>query len=81
MTGGRDGPRATQAEEVAASAPGPQWHRVICRRAAESPHVFIGSVEGLIEKFTRLREELGISSVMVGEVDELRPVVERLAGT
>jgi hypothetical protein len=38
-------------------------------------------VEGFVEKFRRLRSELGISSIMVGEVDELVPVVERLAGT
>ena len=47
----------------------------------ESPHIFIGSVESLVEKFQSLRERLGISSIMVGEVDELTPVVERLAGT
>jgi hypothetical protein len=28
-----------------------------------------------------LRERLGISSFMVGGIDELAPVVERLAGT
>ena len=27
-----------------------------------------------------LREELGISSIMLGEIDALAPVVERLAG-
>ncbi len=47
----------------------------------ESPHIFIGSIEGLTEKFRMLRERLGISSIMVGEIDELAPVVERLAGT
>ena len=46
----------------------------------ESPHLFIGSVEGLVEKFKTLRERLGISSVMCGDVDELIPVVERLIG-
>ncbi|HEX2221068.1 MAG TPA: LLM class flavin-dependent oxidoreductase, partial [Candidatus Limnocylindria bacterium] len=46
-----------------------------------SPHIFIGSVAGLVEKFRELRERLGISSIMVGEVGELDPVVERLAGT
>ena len=46
-----------------------------------SPHIFIGSVDALVEKFRLLREELGISSIMVGEVDELVPVVERLAGS
>ena len=34
----------------------------------ESPHVFIGSVDGLVAKFTELRERLGISSFMIGDV-------------
>lgn len=46
-----------------------------------SPHIFIGSINGLAEKLIGLREELGISSVMVGELDELAPLVERLAGS
>ena len=46
-----------------------------------SPHVFIGSIDGLVEKFVELRARLGISSIMVGEVGELDVVVERLAGT
>jgi hypothetical protein len=45
----------------------------------ESPHLFIGSIDGLVEKFLMLRERLGISSIMVGEIDELAPVVGRLA--
>ena len=47
----------------------------------ESPHVFIGSVDGLVAKLRELRERLGISSFMTGGVDTLAPVVERLAGT
>jgi probable F420-dependent oxidoreductase len=47
----------------------------------DSPHVFIGTVDGLVDKLRMLRERLGISSFMVGEVGELDPVVERLAGT
>jgi hypothetical protein len=35
----------------------------------------------MVEKLSRLREELGISSIMVGEVGELDAVVERLVGT
>jgi probable F420-dependent oxidoreductase len=46
----------------------------------DSPHLFIGSVDRLVEKFLQLREELGVSSVMLGEIDELAPVLERLAG-
>lgn len=47
----------------------------------ESPHVFVGSIEGLAEKLRIQRERLGISSIMVGTIDELAPLVERLAGT
>ena len=46
-----------------------------------SPHVFIGSVDGLVAKLRELRERLGISSFMTGDLDTLAPVVERLAGT
>ena len=55
--------------------------RVTPDELLESPHIFIGSVEAFVEKFERLRSELGITSIMVGEVDELAPVVKRLAGT
>jgi probable F420-dependent oxidoreductase len=49
----------------------------------ESPHVFVGSVEALVEKCQRLREELGISYIVVtgDEAATFAPVVERLAGT
>ena len=48
----------------------------------DSPHVFIGTVDHLVEKFTRLRDELGISNVMVGsDLDAFAPVVERLTGS
>ena len=47
----------------------------------DSPHVFIGSIDGLVEKFVALRERLGISSILLGGIDELAPVVARLAGT
>ena len=44
----------------------------------DSPHFFIGSVDRLVEKFEQLREELGITSIMLGGIDELAPVLERL---
>ena len=47
----------------------------------DSPHLFIGSVDRFVEKFGELRERLGINSFLVGSLDELGPVVERLAGT
>lgn len=47
----------------------------------ESPHVFIGSVDSLVEKFQMLRERLGISHIFVGaEYRDFAPVVERLSG-
>jgi hypothetical protein len=45
----------------------------------DAPHLFIGSVDRLVEKFAELRERLGITSVMVGAMGDLDPVVERLA--
>ena len=44
----------------------------------DSPHFFIGSVDRLVEKFLQLREELGISSILLGQIGELAPVLERL---
>jgi len=46
----------------------------------ESPHVFIGSVAGLADKILALRERLGITSFMLGDVETALPLVERLAG-
>ncbi len=45
----------------------------------DSPHLFIGSLDRFAEKFVELRERLGITSVMVGEMGPLDRVVERLA--
>ena len=47
----------------------------------ESPHAFVGSVDFIVEKFQRMRAELGISYFMLFDPDTLAPVVERLAGT
>ena len=46
----------------------------------ESPHIFIGSIDELADKLVRLRQQLGISSFMVGEMGPLDPLVERLSG-
>jgi alkanesulfonate monooxygenase SsuD/methylene tetrahydromethanopterin reductase-like flavin-dependent oxidoreductase (luciferase family) len=47
----------------------------------DSPHLFIGSIDRLVEKFQQLREELGITSILLGDLGELTPVLERLVGT
>jgi len=48
----------------------------------ESPHVFIGTVDSLIEKFRMLRNRLGINHIFVGEdYRDFAPVVQILSGT
>jgi secreted protein with Ig-like and vWFA domain len=51
------------------------------QQVLDSPHLFIGSTARLAEKFQQLREDLGITSFLLGEVGELQPVLEVLAGT
>jgi alkanesulfonate monooxygenase SsuD/methylene tetrahydromethanopterin reductase-like flavin-dependent oxidoreductase (luciferase family) len=51
------------------------------QQVAESPHVMIGSAESLAEKFVMLRERLGITSFLVGDVGPMDSVVQHLAGT
>ena len=48
----------------------------------ESPHVFIGTIDSLIEKFRMLRDRLGINHIFVGEdYRDFAPVVQILSGT
>ena len=70
-----------EARDVAASLGQRIGQDLKAEELLDSPHIFIGSIDDFVAKFTRLRTELGISSIMVGGVDELAPVVERLAGT
>jgi len=53
--------------------------RLTADEVLESPQMFVGSLERLEEKFLAMREGLGISSIMVGELGPLDPLVERLA--
>src|SRR5215475_1327274 len=53
---------------------------ITAEEVLDSPHVFIGSIDGLTRKFVELRERFGISSILLDEIDDLAPVVERLAG-
>jgi hypothetical protein len=46
----------------------------------DSPHLFIGSINRLVDKLLQLRDQLGISSILLGEIDELTPVLEQLSG-
>lgn len=75
-----DHPRKVAADVLDQLAP-PGGTPISVDELLESPHMLIGSVDGLVAKLQDQRERLGISSIMVGDLDTLAPVVERLAGT
>jgi probable F420-dependent oxidoreductase len=54
--------------------------RLSIEEVLDSPHVFIGSPEMLIDKITGLRERFGINSFMLGDIDDAAPVVAALSG-
>ena len=55
-------------------------HELSEQDVLDSPHVFIGSLDRLVEKFLQLREELGVPSFLLGGAGALEPVLERLVG-
>ena len=69
-----------EAAQVADQLRARTGHALTEDQVLRSPSLFIGSVEGFVEKFLELREELGISSIMVGDMEAMAPVVERLIG-
>ncbi|HZM73079.1 MAG TPA: TIGR03621 family F420-dependent LLM class oxidoreductase [Candidatus Polarisedimenticolia bacterium] len=69
-----------EARELAAALAGRTATDVSAEELLESPQIFINSLDGFEAKFRRLRDELGISSIMVGEMGPFDPLVERLAG-
>lgn len=46
----------------------------------DSPFVLIGSVDQIVDKLERVRQELGISHIVVRDPDGFAPIVDRLAG-
>jgi probable F420-dependent oxidoreductase len=68
-------------EELAAQLNSRYGTEVSVDQLRDCPHVFIGSLAGLEEKFRNLRQTLGISQFMIGPIEALAPLVERLAGT
>lgn len=54
--------------------------RLTIEEVLDSPHVYIGTVDMLVDKIVGLRERFGINSYMLGGVDESAAIVERLAG-
>lgn len=69
-----------EARDLAAALAGRTAVDVSAEELLEAPQIFINSLDGFETKFRRMRDELGISSIMVGELGPLDPVVERLAG-
>jgi probable F420-dependent oxidoreductase len=70
-----------EAEKVVAAMKERSGIELSVREVIDSPHIFIGSHDRFVEKFTALRDRLGISSFLIGDLDRLGPVVEQLAGT
>ncbi|MEO8470312.1 MAG: TIGR03621 family F420-dependent LLM class oxidoreductase [Chloroflexota bacterium] len=70
-----------EAREAAAFLAGRTAVDLTAEEVLESPHIFIGSLASLEEKFIRQRQQLGINSIMVGEMGPFDAIVERLAGT
>jgi probable F420-dependent oxidoreductase len=70
-----------EAEKVAAAMKERSGIELTVPEVIDSPHIFIGPHGRFVEKFTELRDRLGISSFLIGDLDQLGPVVERLAGT
>jgi hypothetical protein len=70
-----------EAEKVAAALAERSGIALTGQEVIDSPHIFIGSHDRFADKFTELRDRLGISSFLVGDLGQLGPVVERLAGT
>ncbi len=69
-----------EAKALAARASAESDGEVSGAELLESPHIFIGTIDSLVDKIVGLRERFGISSIMLDDVDALAPIVERLAG-
>jgi probable F420-dependent oxidoreductase len=69
-----------EAREVISAVSGRTGIELTEDELLESPHIFIGSIDELEQKLIRVRQQLGISSFMVGEMGPLDALVERLAG-
>ena len=68
------------AEEAAAEVSARRGVAVTADQLLASPHIFINSLSGYVERFQELRERFGLNSFMVGEMGPLDSVVQQLAG-
>jgi len=70
-----------RAREVAEEFEARFGARVTPEEILESPHLFFGTVQQLVDKCLAMRERWQISNIMIwSELDAFAPVVERLAG-
>ncbi len=65
-----------EAAKVVARMKERSGYEITVQEVIDSPHIFIGSHDRFVEKFTELRDGLGISSFLIGDLDLLGPVVE-----
>jgi probable F420-dependent oxidoreductase len=72
---------AGEAEKVVAAMKERSGIDLTVQEVIDSPHIFIGSHQRFTDKFNELRDRLGISSFLIGDIDQLGPVVEQLAGS
>jgi probable F420-dependent oxidoreductase len=71
----------SEAEKVVAAMKERSGIELTAREVIDSPHIFIGSHDRFVEKFAELRDRLGITSFLIGDLDQLGPVVKQLAGS
>jgi probable F420-dependent oxidoreductase len=76
ITGDAKGEARRRAEAMTARTGVP----ITAEEVLESPHIWLGTVDDLITKCLDLRERLGITSFMLGDVEESAPIVQALAG-
>jgi probable F420-dependent oxidoreductase len=69
-----------EARELVARANARSTYQATAEELLDSPHIFIGTIEALVDKIVGLRERFGISCVLLDDVDALAPIVERVAG-
>jgi alkanesulfonate monooxygenase SsuD/methylene tetrahydromethanopterin reductase-like flavin-dependent oxidoreductase (luciferase family) len=69
-----------EADALAAWASAGSGSTITGPELLDSPHIFIGTIDALVDKIVGLRERFGISCVMLDDVDAMAPIVERLAG-
>lgn len=72
------GPVVVTDDARAAAAPRAEQLGLSVEEVLESPHVFIGSIDGLAEKCRELRERYGVTSIMLDDLTAAEQIIERV---